>query len=221
MSIKVNSIKCPACGADLTYEESRTQLFCSYCGTKVVITNENEYVYHHIDEAEIKKAEADREIALKRIELEEKKHKSREKTKKLKIIVSIVLGVIALICLSGAMESTSLSGMLIGLLCIDAILFMWVADKNKQEEKEASLSGKIKLPDSIEDTEGMNYIVAEEKLRAAGFTNISSVPLEDLVTGILKKPGTIDEITIGGEEPDMGKRYYPTERIVISYHSMK
>ena len=71
------------------------------------------------------------------------------------------------------------------------------------------------------NTEGMNYIVAEEKLRAAGFTNISSVPLGDLVTGILKKPGTIDEITIGGEEPDMGERYYPTERIVISYHSMK
>ena len=56
MAIKLNSVKCPECGATLPIEEGRTQIFCSYCGTKVIVTNENEYLYRHIDEAEIKHA---------------------------------------------------------------------------------------------------------------------------------------------------------------------
>lgn len=56
MAIKFISVKCPECGASLPIEEGRKQVFCSYCGTKVMVTNENEYIYRHIDEADVKKS---------------------------------------------------------------------------------------------------------------------------------------------------------------------
>lgn len=65
MAIKFISVKCPECGASLPIEEGRKQVFCSYCGTKVMVTNENEYIYRHIDEADVKKAETDRIIRMR------------------------------------------------------------------------------------------------------------------------------------------------------------
>ena len=53
MAIKFTSVKCPECGATLPIEEGREQIFCSYCGSKIIMTNENEYIYRKVDEAEI------------------------------------------------------------------------------------------------------------------------------------------------------------------------
>ena len=83
MSVTVVSIKCPECGASQPVEESRNICFCSYCGAKILIVNENEHVYrrydeyHHIDEAGIRRAEADKEIRLKEIERAEKNDKTK------------------------------------------------------------------------------------------------------------------------------------------------
>lgn len=73
MAVKFTSVKCPECGANLPIEEGRERVFCSYCGTPVIITNENEKVIRHIDEAKIKRAETDRMIQLEQLELEKKR----------------------------------------------------------------------------------------------------------------------------------------------------
>ena len=72
MAVKFTSVKCPECGANLPIEEGRERVFCSYCGTPVVITNENEKIIRHIDEAKIKRAETDRVIKYGQFELEKK-----------------------------------------------------------------------------------------------------------------------------------------------------
>lgn len=41
MAIKFNAVVCPQCGANLQMEVDREQMFCSYCGTKIIATNEN------------------------------------------------------------------------------------------------------------------------------------------------------------------------------------
>ena len=53
MSVQFVSVKCPECGALLNIEEGRSQAFCSYCGTKILVHNDNEKIYRHIDEAGI------------------------------------------------------------------------------------------------------------------------------------------------------------------------
>ena len=73
LAINFVSVKCPECGAQLEVEEGRTQAFCTYCGTKVLIQNENEHIYRHIDEAAIRYTE----LEMKRLEMEEEKRKER------------------------------------------------------------------------------------------------------------------------------------------------
>ena len=50
MAININSIKCPQCGAFLPIEEGRTKCFCSYCGSGIAITNDNEDYFRHGNE---------------------------------------------------------------------------------------------------------------------------------------------------------------------------
>jgi len=64
MPISVNSVKCPACGAQLNIEEGRKKVFCEYCGTQLLLNNENEFIFRTIDDADIKKAETDRVVKL-------------------------------------------------------------------------------------------------------------------------------------------------------------
>ena len=73
--VRLISVKCPDCGAALQFEEGRNMAFCSYCGAKILLHNENEYIYRNIDEAEVKQAENDRIYMMKELELEEKQEK--------------------------------------------------------------------------------------------------------------------------------------------------
>ena len=73
LAYKLISVKCPDCGQTLSIEENRTQAFCTYCGAKVLISNENEYVFRQVDEAGIQKAETERLIKLKELELQEQR----------------------------------------------------------------------------------------------------------------------------------------------------
>lgn len=53
--------KCPACGAELNLETDKDYFYCPHCGSKVLKHDEKiiiEHVIRTIDEAEIKKAEA-------------------------------------------------------------------------------------------------------------------------------------------------------------------
>ena len=81
MALKITSVKCPECGAVLQIEEGRKQIFCSYCGANVIMTNENEYVYRYVDEAEVKHAETEHIIQMKKLELLEKSVKQWKKQK--------------------------------------------------------------------------------------------------------------------------------------------
>lgn len=103
MAVKFTSVKCPECGANLPIEEGRERMFCSYCGTQIIMTNENEHIFRHVDEAKIKQAEANQAIQLKKLEIIERKRAAAEKTKKVKIVISIVMGIIGIVLmLAGA-----------------------------------------------------------------------------------------------------------------------
>ena len=89
--MKVNSLKCPGCGAEVQVEENKEFALCSYCGTKVMLKNENETVYRHIDDADLKRAETEEMLRLKEIELEEQKIQENAKSKKMKLKIAAIL----------------------------------------------------------------------------------------------------------------------------------
>jgi len=215
MAVTFTSVKCPECGANLPIEEGRERMFCSYCGTQIIMTNENEHIFRHVDEAKIKQAEVNQAIQLKKLEIIERKRAAAEKTKKIKIVVSIAMGVVGIILM---LAGAGMGG-LVGLLVLEGVMFIWImSDGNKDDEID--FGDKIKVPSGISDYEKKSYIAIESMLRSAGFTDIKCVPLNDLTTGWIKKPDTVESITINGTDITSGGRKYPIDAtIVISYHS--
>lgn len=216
MAIRFVSIKCPECGASLDVEEGRQQIFCSYCGTKVMVQNDNEYIYRHIDEASIKQAEADKIVQLRKLEIIERKRAEAAKVKRVKIIVSILVGIIGI----GLMIAGAGMGGLVGLLVLEGVMFIWILSDKDKEDDELDFGDKVKVPSGISGYESKSYSAIEAMFVSAGFTNVRCVPLNDLTMGLLKKPGMVQSITIRGKEiTSGGKKFSPDAPVVISYHS--
>lgn len=125
--MRILSLKCPECNANLSIEGERKQCFCQYCGTKIIIDDgATIHTYRTVDEARIREAEMRENIRLRELMLEEKKMEAKEKAKKQKIKLSIALSIIGLLCtaigIAGESESIGVAGM--AALCI--LVYMWL-----------------------------------------------------------------------------------------------
>lgn len=94
MNVKMIPLECSACGANIELDAEREFGFCPYCGTKILISNNNTYTYRKVDEADVIRATNEKEI-----HLEELKSKSINKTFTQLAILTIV-ALIALMVLS-------------------------------------------------------------------------------------------------------------------------
>lgn len=120
MAVKFTSVKCPECGANLPIEEGREKIFCSYCGTPIIMTDENEYTYRHVDEAEVKRAETEQLVHLKELEMEEKE---KDRKRKVKAIAYSIVGVVVVIGMILMLLGKSLLGMdIILVACIPMLI---------------------------------------------------------------------------------------------------
>ncbi len=228
MAIKFVSIKCPECGSALNIEEGRQQCFCSYCGTKIMIQNDNEYIYRHIDEAGVKQAETDQMIRMRQMAMAEKQQTEDRKILRLKIIISLILAIVGSILLvvgslageaSGNPDSDLYMLSFVGMFALLGIAYIWLFS-GLNEDREC-YDGKVRVPSGVDGFEKKNYAAVEAAFKSAGFTNIKCVPLNDLTVGLIKKPGTVESITINGKSVFAGgKKYYPDAAVLISYHSL-
>ena len=140
--MKLVSIKCPECSANLDVEEGRKHIYCSYCGAEIMLENENEKVYRKIDDARLKEAEVREKVRLKELELEEYKIKKEEKKSKIKIVVVLVAVLVGLLMLlyGGLSKNENIStwGMLVimwtGLACGFVFLTKHGNKNNKDEQ---------------------------------------------------------------------------------------
>lgn len=223
------SLKCPECGANLSVEEGRTQVFCSYCGTKITINNENEYIFRNIDEAEVKRAEADKEIKLKELELENARLKKdnvfNNTLKRIWLIATIALIVIALgiIFFSGGEDGIGYGFLFIFYVCAPIIgggaYLIFKVMPEKENDKAIQRAGGIKLPKSLEPLTEHNAMHLKQVLNDLGFHKVKLINNHDIKLGIFANEGGIDSITINGEEVNSCGKYYPSDSsIVITYH---
>lgn len=228
MAYKLISVKCPDCGQTLSIEENRTQAFCTYCGAKVLISNENEYVFRQVDEADIKKAETERIIRLREMELAEKNSSLRKVLTIIWLILSLILITIAVILMLSP-GNDSMPGWAGGFLFLfyasapiigggGYLVFKWLPEK--ENEKIIEKQGGIRFPGELAPFSDKKYFPVEDTLRSAGFTNVTCVNLHDLnMFTALVSSDKIDKITINGKAiTSGGKVYMPDVPIVITYH---
>ncbi len=133
-----------------------------------------------------------------RIAREGERRKAREEAERIrkekrKTIIFVLIGVIAVIILS--------------IIC-------GVGYHN-------AIEGKIQIPMSSEECQKSFYTDVEGRLKEAGFTNISSEPMNDLTLRGLNKENTVDHISINGDDSPFstGEYYDPDYKVVIYYHS--
>lgn len=235
MAIRTVAVKCPACGAAIDAGEDRKTVFCAYCGEKVLLQNDNEYVHRYVDEAKIKrfetekiKIETENMIRLKELEMEESHTRQYDRLRHILIkawiavsVIVIVFG-IGIIVFSGsnAFVNGTEYFMFIGFpVVIGGAYFIFKAIPEKEENRVLMKNGGIMLPKGIFPYDELNFKEVQGILRGAGFKNVKCVSLQDVILGILQKNGVIESIKINGKEVKSGgKVYRPDDVIVITYH---
>jgi DNA-directed RNA polymerase subunit RPC12/RpoP len=107
---KLVEFVCPSCGANLSADDDREFTFCQFCGTKIIISDENLHTFRHIDEADIRRAETERLIYLKELQIADRNQKLRIVLISLWIIAFVLLILIGVLNLNNHRET--------GLLCL-------------------------------------------------------------------------------------------------------
>lgn len=230
-TIKFITAKCPECGSILQIDSNRDVAFCSYCGAKVLIHNENEYITRTIDEAEILKAEVESkkvDIESKRVEtenylkIEELKDSKKEKKG---LLIGLIAGIVmtmigwsTLATENDALIGLSVLGMFGPIVALFAGCTLLFGNGNNDTP---DASGKVKVPDIVQDLRRKKYQTVKSAFISKGFCNIECIPMNDLTFGVMKKPGEVETVTIDGFNASTGRQYDPTARVVITYHSFQ
>lgn len=219
MAIQFVTIKCPECSADLQIEDGREYAFCTYCGAKVMIANDNEHIYRTIDEARIKQAETDRMVRMRELDIEEKSGISK-RTKAIVWIAStailLILGIIGYAIDNMGMGMCMMFAMCTGIWG-GIITF---SDDDKKKKRRRAGENEVKITTAMMDCVDYHYNKAVILYKNAGFTNINAIPLHDLTRFNMKKEGMVESVTINGEEDFEEDEIYPKNaNILITYHS--
>lgn len=96
--MKAYEVKCPECGAALDVSDGRKQIFCSYCGTKILLDDgveRKEITNRYVNEAEITKAQASVELERMRLEHRQKENARMDKVRS-RILIGCAIGFILL-----------------------------------------------------------------------------------------------------------------------------
>lgn len=219
MAVKFTSVKCPECGANLPIEEGRKKIYCSYCGTPIIMADENEYTYRHIDEAEVKRAETEQLVHLKELEMEEKEN---ERKRKVTAIAYSIAGSLAVIGVILMLFGKSLLGMDVFLIAGCIAMFTNFQDDKKKKVRRFVSSNEVQITEAMESCEDENYNAVVSLFRSAGFNNLKTIALGDLNFFTAKKNGQVATVSIDGND-DFGEGdiFQRNANIIITYHSTK
>lgn len=79
---------------------------------------------------------------------------------------------------------------------------------------------RIKMPSSSKKYKGANYQEVVSELHGAGFTNVQTEVLDDLVTGWLTKDGEVEQVSVDGDTTfSTDSKYSADVKILVTYHT--
>ena len=193
--MQLQKISCPTCGASISLDiVGQSYAFCPYCGSHFAIDDGNRTITRNYN------AKFDfHDTYTDDAAVEREKRKDRENARDHKETVLVIFVIV--LC-----------------LIVPCLMVFYEDHKEKKEAEKAIAEGKIQPGQSSDDMEGKDYKVVVEQLRSAGFSDITTIDLDD--SGwFTKKKGTVESVAIGGASSFESEDYfYPTAKIVVSYH---
>ena len=77
-------------------------------------------------------------------------------------------------------------------------------------------------PITSKEAKGTNYTDVMDKFKDAGFINVKTNIIYDIITGWVTDDGEVKSVTINGDEDfDTYDEYRPDAEVVITYHTYK
>ena len=134
--MKLISMVCPHCGAQLSIDLDRRQAFCQYCGTKLLVDDENTININNriVDEARLKEAE----VRLKELEYQHEREIRQEtirKEQKRSFWISVVVFLVFLLITFSVERLRPLAVIVIIAGCV-------LLSSRKTEEKASASIGR-------------------------------------------------------------------------------
>lgn len=225
---------CPNCNAALSFSDDRDFGFCEYCGTKILL-DDYRSTQRIIDEAKIRQVEAEKEIRLKELALQESRYNQQAKETKhskatrkillyIWIIVFLLLTVLTILLFVIGDTMQQGMGALILLyfdlpIMIGGPILLFKVIPDKEAEREMLKNGGIRFPKSLIPFYDKDVETVRTTLLHAGFENITIINKHDIRIGLFQKPNLVESISVAGERIQSGgKVYMPETPIVITYH---
>ena len=80
----------------------------------------------------------------------------------------------------------------------------------------------VQVPVSSKNCKGANYSEVISEFEDAGFVNIQTETIYDIVAGWVNKDGEIKKVIVNGEEKfEEGATYRPDVEVIVIYHTYK
>lgn len=88
------------------------------------------------------------------------------------------------------------------------------------EADDKAEGNTVAIDSSSSALEGQNYEDVVTQLREAGFTNVKTEAVEDLVLGLITEDGEVEEVEIGGDtDYESGTQFSKDAEVVVRYHT--
>ena len=207
--IQMIPLKCTNCNAKMEVSEGREFYFCNYCGTKMLIHDTNSRTikktvrreYH--DDARVFRAETERQKMeydyAEKMKEQDYKYRSEQANDKRVWFIVLISFLMIVIGAGAPMISEYLEEL------------SYIEDDSY-----------IHPPYTNEETKGKVYLEVEKAFRYAGFSDVKSVPENDVVLGVFKKDGEVDYISINGLDNYEESDWIDIDsEVVIYYHSKR
>lgn len=131
--MKLIPVICPKCGAQIQVNVGVKTCYCTYCGTQILFDDDGiKVTYRKVDEARIKEADVKQLLALKEMEIEEKKRHDRKNALKTIGIVSSIIFFLALIVGLFNRDTGYLLGMVSFIILGYGVMFILNEKNNKK-----------------------------------------------------------------------------------------
>lgn len=109
---------------------------------------------------------------------------------------------------------------IIGGVIVFFVIFLNIIFSGNSTSIDSSDSKDLSVPIASSEVATQNYESVVQQFKDAGFTNIKTTKLEDLITGWLTEDGSVEKVTIDGKEDfESGEVYSKDIPIDITYHT--
>lgn len=186
--MKLKVLKCPECRANLEIEEGHTSCFCQYCGCKIVLDDEKQE-YTINKNINVNKTIHNRYTD--DADVIRAKNEASKDSRDFKQVL-VIMGILFL---------------------IPALIFGGLFLNKTINQGQGKISAGY-----YKDLVGEDYKTVEAHFKAAGFTNIELIDLND--SGIaFWNDGKVATISVGGDTDFESTDWFaPDTKVIISYH---